>query len=119
MLIDFFFMWFHFTEMEFFWLKKYSSETKYKTAHMTFKVLSVLVNQYDFCMMNLGGDKIRCVAVFCQTDSDCSNSIDSDEEKCKMQNACREFANAYSEISFLIGLRTNAGRVICYNGKII
>ena len=70
-------------------------------------------------MMSLGDDKIRCVALFCETDSDCSSSIDSNEEKCRMQNAYRKFTNASSKISFLIGLRTNAGRVICYNSKII
>ena len=31
-------------------------------------------------MMNLEDDKIRCVALLRETDSDCSSSIDSDEK---------------------------------------
>ena len=41
-------------------------------------------------MMSLGGDKILCMALFRGTDSDCSSSIESDEEKCRIQNAGRE-----------------------------
>ena len=31
-------------------------------------------------MMSLEGNKVRCVALFCETDSSCSSSIYSDEE---------------------------------------
>ena len=31
-------------------------------------------------MMSLEGNKVRCVALFCETDSGCSSLIDSDEE---------------------------------------
>ena len=48
-----------------------------------------------------------------------SSSINIGEEKCNIQNADSEFTYTSSEISFLIELRTNAGRVICYNSKII
>ena len=41
-------------------------------------------------MISLGGDKILCMALFRGTDSDCSSSIESDEEKCRIQNADRE-----------------------------
>ena len=40
--------------------------------------------------MSLGGDKILCMALFRGTDSDCYSSIESDEEKCRIQNSDRE-----------------------------
>ena len=58
-------------------------------------------------MMSLGDDKIRCVAQFCETDSDCSSSIDSDEEKCRILNTGRKVTYTSSEISFLIGFSSN------------
>ena len=63
-------------------------------------------------MMSLEGDKIRFVAAFCETDSDCSSSINRDEEKCRIQKVDEEFTSPNNEISFLIGLPTDSGRVI-------
>ena len=55
-----------------------------------------LVNQCVLCMMSLGDDKIQCVTLSYETDSDCSSSISSNEEECTLQNAGREVAYAGS-----------------------
>lgn len=57
--------------------------------------------------------------LICETDEDCSSSIDSDEENYSIQTTDREFTYASIELSFLIGLGTNKGIVICYNSKSI
>ena len=70
-------------------------------------------------MISLEGNKIWYVALFCETDSHFSSSVDSDEDKCRNQNAEEEVTDTSNEISFLIGLRTDTGRFICYNSKFI
>ena len=47
-------------------------------------------------MMRLGGNKIRCVSPSYETNSDCSSSINSNEEECTIQNTGREVLYAAS-----------------------
>ena len=64
-------------------------------------------------MMRLGDDKIRCVAFFCEIDSNCFSSIDNNEEQRKTQNKENEVIYAGCEISFLTGLPTHTGEANC------
>ena len=85
MLIDLFFMWLIFHWNRILLIKNIFFRTKRKIAHVTFEVLSILVNQYvRLYIMSFGGDKNWCVAVFKETDSDCSSPIDIDDT---LQNA--------------------------------
>ena len=69
-------------------------------------------------MMDLGGYKIRYVALFCETSSDFFN-IDNDEEKCWIQSTDTEAVYPKSEKFFLIGLHFYTGRAIHYSSKFI
>lgn len=62
-------------------------------------------------MMSLRGNKIRCVTLFFETDLDCSSSIESDEEKYKIQHAEREVTYGSIKISFIIGLSAHTGSI--------
>ena len=62
-------------------------------------------------MMSLRGNKIRCVTLFFETDLDCSSSIESDEEKYKIQHAEREVTYGIIKISFIIGLSAHTGSI--------
>ena len=54
---------------------------------------------------------------FNQTDSDCSSSIDNNEELCIIEHEGREAAHDRSEKSFSTGLCTCTGKAIGYNNK--
>ena len=56
---------------------------------------------------------------FNQTGSDCSSSIDSDEELCIIEHEGREAAYARNEISFLTELCMRTRTAISYNSKSI
>lgn len=68
-------------------------------------------------MLSLGGNKIQWKTLSYENDSNCSASIDSYEAKCRIQNKDKEVAYNSKIISFLIGLRINTGRAICYDSK--
>ena len=65
--------------------------------------------------MSLESNKFGCVALFVKP----IQSINIGEEKCSVHNADSEFRYTSSKIRFLSECRTNTGRVICYNRKII
>ena len=55
-------------------------------------------------MMSLEDDENRCVALFCETDSDCFSLFDNDEDQCRTQKTEKEVLYSSSKISFLIEL---------------